>query len=67
MGMDQREIVELVIGPPGTSVHLTIQSKYGYPHVMTAPFQARTLPQSFPLSKRYLNHATVSVTWLDVA
>uniref|UniRef100_A0A7S0HXS6 PDZ domain-containing protein n=1 Tax=Hanusia phi TaxID=3032 RepID=A0A7S0HXS6_9CRYP len=33
------EIIELVLGPPNTNVQITIQTQYGFPHVMTAPFQ----------------------------
>jgi hypothetical protein len=39
MDRTQEQIINMVLGPPESSVSLTIQSQYGYPHVMTAPFQ----------------------------
>ncbi len=39
IGRSQEDIINMVLGPPESSVSLTIQSQYGYPHVMTAPFQ----------------------------
>lgn len=34
-----QEIIDMVMGPPNTQVQLTLQAQYGFPHVMTAPFQ----------------------------
>eukprot|EP00282_Hemiselmis_andersenii_P012041 CAMPEP_0114113004 /NCGR_PEP_ID=MMETSP0043_2-20121206/2682_1 /TAXON_ID=464988 /ORGANISM="Hemiselmis andersenii, Strain CCMP644" /LENGTH=180 /DNA_ID=CAMNT_0001205127 /DNA_START=109 /DNA_END=647 /DNA_ORIENTATION=- len=52
VGKTQQEIVNMVVGPPGTSVQLTVQTKYGYPHVMTAPFQVLPFDQSQKQTKK---------------
>lgn len=40
-GKNAHEIIKMVVGPENTCVHITVQSQFGYPHVMTAPFQVR--------------------------
>mmetsp|Transcript_18570 Transcript_18570/g.60982 ORF Transcript_18570/g.60982 Transcript_18570/m.60982 type:complete len:203 (+) Transcript_18570:1091-1699(+) len=57
------EIIELVLGPPNTSVQITIQTQYGFPHVMTAPFQE--LPFDLKKDKRRRKETSKSNTAND--
>eukprot|EP00802_Teleaulax_amphioxeia_P011817 Tamp_11854.p1 GENE.Tamp_11854~~Tamp_11854.p1 ORF type:complete len:493 (+),score=69.36 Tamp_11854:84-1562(+) len=38
-GLSEAQIIQMVVGPPQTKVTITVQSQYGFPHVVTAPFQ----------------------------
>jgi hypothetical protein len=38
-GLTEAQIVQMVVGPPESKVSITVQSQYGFPYVVTAPFQ----------------------------
>ncbi len=38
-GLTEAQIVQMVVGPPQSKVTITVQSQFGYPYVVTAPFQ----------------------------
>ena len=38
-GLTEAQIVQMIVGPPQSKVSITVQSQYGFPYVVTAPFQ----------------------------
>ena len=60
-GKTQEQIIDLVVGPPNTSVALTLQQEHKMPQVVTAPFQELPFDLKKDKTRKRVNKKQVGV------